>query len=410
MATKSDSRFFDVAIVGGGLGGLSLAIGLLKNPHLRVKIYESAEKFSDIGAGLDLAPNAQQALKLIDPKLEQVYSSQAIHNNGKGLENVWVEFRNAAGPNGDQAIAAPTSETGSASVHRAKFVAELAKLIPEEVAHFKKVLGRVENHDSNRVTLHFNDGTTATAHCAIGADGVHSVVRKGLLGEQSPAANAIFSGAVAYRVAPPLQEAIAALGTTCAQVNRCYVGKGRCIITYPIDHRQILNIGAVNASYDHWDGPWVKQAEYSKIAAEFSDMGQQVEKIIKLFDRPGILKRSILEQPPAPTYFHGQGAAQTIVDAFVLQAVFALVDTPAKIPMAFQAYDSIRRPRSQKVWETSREAGELITLRLPGVLDDEKAFRADMDTRMDWIWNADVAGEGREAVAIYNQLAGRESA
>lgn len=74
----------------------------------------------------------------------------------------------------------------------------------------------------------------------------------------------------------------------------------------------------------------------------------------------------------ASTPFQGQGAGQAIEDAFVLSSLLdpELVKTVKEIPHAFKAYDTIRRPRSQMVCKTSREAGELCALRLPGVEDN----------------------------------------
>jgi len=106
----------------------------------------------------------------------------------------------------------------------------------------------------------------------------------------------------------------------------------------------------------------------------------------------------------ACTPFQGQGAGQAIEDAFVLESLFAHVDTPEKVPMAFRAYDQIRRPRSQKVAKTSWDAGELCALRLPGVEDRSEDFRENIDWRMDWIWHRDIAGERDEALICFNKL------
>ena len=195
MSTKSIS----VAVVGGGIGGLCLAISLLKHPHVHVQIYEAAHKFSEIGAGIAVAPNAVRALRLIGPDAQQAYLRLATSNGSEDMKNVWFEYRWGEGPKEGQFIAAPRSETGQSSVHRAKFLDEFVKLIPEGVSHFGKRLVRIEEIEAGGVVLHFKDGTTATADCVIGADGVHSVARKHILGENDRASNAVFAGSVAYR-------------------------------------------------------------------------------------------------------------------------------------------------------------------------------------------------------------------
>jgi salicylate hydroxylase len=102
----------------------------------------------------------------------------------------------------------------------------------------------------------------------------------------------------------------------------------------------------------------------------------------------------------------GQGAGQAIEDAYVLSGLFGHVDTPEKIPLAFEAYDKIRRPRSVKVITTSREMGEMCALRLPGVGDDAAKFKENVDWRMEWLWHRDIALELEEAVQCFEKLVG----
>lgn len=218
-----------------------------------------------------------------------------------------------------------------------------------------------------------------------------------------------------------MQEAVQAIGERYAQNSFVWVGQGACIMIYPIDFGATMNIVAINSSYDHWDGPWVQHAQYSKLADEFSAWTGTAQKIIKLLDRPGTSAWSMWDHPPASTYtrgnvvmmgdaahastpFQGQGAGQAIEDSLVLQGLLGLVHSKEKIPLAFKAYDKIRRPRSQKVCQTSREAGELVALRLPGVEDNATAFRENIEWRMDWIWHRDIAGERDEAIQIYKKL------
>lgn len=71
--------------------------------------------------------------------------------------------------------------------------------MPPEIAHFGKRLDEMHDNGENGVKLHFRDGTTAEADCLIGADGVHSVTRRFLLGDDNRATNATFNTSVAYR-------------------------------------------------------------------------------------------------------------------------------------------------------------------------------------------------------------------
>lgn len=199
MATTTNQQSIKVAVVGGGMGGLCMAIGLLKHPHIQVQVYEAAHKFSEIGAGVAFGPNAQRALKIIGPDLEQAYLRQVTHNTWKEMKNTWFEYRYGMGPKEGELIAAPKNETGQSTVHRAKFLDEFVALVPKEICHFGKRLEQIEEDETSGVKLHFKDGTTATADAVIGADGVHSIIRTHLLGIDHPATNALFTNSVAYR-------------------------------------------------------------------------------------------------------------------------------------------------------------------------------------------------------------------
>jgi len=129
MSSPEGAKKINVAVIGGGMGGLCAAIGLLKYPHLNVQIYEAAHKFSEIGAGVAFGPNAQRALRLIGPETEQAYLRQATHNLWKEQKNTFFEYRYGQGPREGELIAAPRNETGQSTVHRAKFLEEIVALV-----------------------------------------------------------------------------------------------------------------------------------------------------------------------------------------------------------------------------------------------------------------------------------------
>lgn len=68
----TEAKKINIAVIGGGIGGLCVAIGLLQHKHIHVEVYEAAHKFSEIGAGVAFGPNAQRALRLIGPETEKV--------------------------------------------------------------------------------------------------------------------------------------------------------------------------------------------------------------------------------------------------------------------------------------------------------------------------------------------------
>lgn len=192
MAYAYDPKKINVAVVGGGIGGLCTAIGLLKYPHLNVQIYEAAHKFSEvsarsgpalspkrssrsikIGAGVAFGPNAQRALRLIGPDTEHAFQNVATGNLWKKHANVWIEFYYGQGARAGEFISAPKNSTGQRSLHRAKFLDELVKLLPDGISHFGKRLLEIEEPQGNNepLTLKFKEGPPALADCVLGCDG-----------------------------------------------------------------------------------------------------------------------------------------------------------------------------------------------------------------------------------------------
>ena len=117
------------------------------------------------------------------------------------------------------------NETGMQSVHRADFLEELVKAVPAQRAHFNKCVQEIEDKDGSPVVMRFSDGTSATADVVIGADGIHSNVRKYLLG--ADAAQPVFSGNVAYRGIISMDTAVEALGAEHAQNATLICGPGK---------------------------------------------------------------------------------------------------------------------------------------------------------------------------------------
>ena len=229
-STTCPCKPLNVAVIGGGIGGLCTAIALLKYPNINVQVYEAAPTFGEIGAGVGIAPNAQQALELISPEARAAYDKHATGNmwpkHAKTLANyvvvsltssalsyTWLILssrRQGEGEREGELIHAQLNATGQQSVHRAHFLDELVKLVPAQVAHFHKRVESLDDQHEGPVVINFKDGTAATADAVIGADGVHSIVREHLLGKD--AAKPVYAGSVAYRALVPMAKAVETLG------------------------------------------------------------------------------------------------------------------------------------------------------------------------------------------------------
>ena len=155
-----------VAIVGGGIVGCVTALGLLKR-GVSVKIYEQAHSFREIGAGVAFTTNAQTCMQLTDPQV--LAAMKAVSNKD---ELSYYNFKDgyhaqSEDPNDmreTELFRLHAGKSGFEGCHRAHFLDELVKYIPEGVVEFQKRLDTyVMGGDDEEIILKFEDGTSATA-------------------------------------------------------------------------------------------------------------------------------------------------------------------------------------------------------------------------------------------------------
>lgn len=108
----------------------------------------------------------------------------------------------------------------------------------------------------------------------------------------------------------------------------------------------------------------------------------------------------------ASTPHQGAGAGQAIEDAHVLAELLAdkRVTTPEHVAAAFQAYDAVRRERSQKVVTSSKENMNLLCLCYEGIGDDGDKLKETWQERFRWLWDIDIQGQAEKARGIMLDL------
>lgn len=282
--TQYFKKPFTIAIVGGGIGGLTLAIGLLRK-GISIQIYESALTFAEIGAGIAFGPNAIRSMALIDPAIKAAFLSRATKNEARDEEETWINFRCGLG---DPTLIAKVQtrdqdKTGLSSVHRAHFIEDLVNLIPNHVANFGKRLMSLEQEPSGKVLLLFEDGTTAYADAVVGCDGVRSRVRQILLGKENLLDDLSFSGKYAYRGLVSMAKAKEALGDYLAGNSQMYLGPEGHILTYPIEHGKVMNVVAFknqNAPWKHEN--WTLKSKGLEFQRDFKGWGKPVQNIVNV--------------------------------------------------------------------------------------------------------------------------------
>ena len=402
------SKSFTIAICGGGISGLVFAIGLLRQ-GVTFHIYEGAQAFAEIGAGVSFGPNSIRAMSLIDPRIKEGYDRRSTTNACVEKRDCWFDFR--YGMNSENRSAGEWFHsvhavgTGQNSVHRAHFLDELVKLIPKENVSFGKKVDEVyQTEDEVRITFH--DGSTATASAVVGCDGIKSKIRQLLLGEADIAAHAVFTGKYAYRGLVPMESAVNLLGHELAQNSQMYCGYGGHVITFPIEKGKTMNVVAFQSKPDgKWeDERWVLPMEKNDMEADFEHWGGSVRNILSLIEKPDVW--ALFDHPPARTYWKGRicllgdsahastphqgaGAGMALEDAYVLSKLLGQAQTSSDIDKAFLKYDIKRRERTQRLVTTSREAGCIYDFHGEGIGDDISKMKTNLDQRYAWIWNED---------------------
>jgi salicylate hydroxylase len=441
MVTAPNERI-RVAIIGGGFAGLTLLIGLQKYPHIDAVLYESAQKFSELGAGAVLGPSSQRAIELIDPRILQGFQRRATYHEEEADENgmhTWVRIAKGQEPDAGGVVAEYKYNIRGATIHRAHFLDELIKLVPPSQTKFGKKLVDIippTGDDNEPMTLHFRDRTFAKADVVVGADGIHSMVRKHILGVHHWAANAFFSGAIAYRSTIPFEDAYAILGDDYVKAEfalRC--GKNGLLFGFPMAKNTCFFIAVItfNNSHDLVKGDkWNIPVDTADLQQRFKDWDPFVQKLVSLVPGDASTRGwSVWEMPPAPTYvkdrvvmigdaahastpFAGSGAAMAVEDSCVLHTVLGKYLDPERltrnkfskaqsIRLALQSFDSVRRLRSQKVVVRSAEMGRILSCTEEGVGMSQDEMYRNLDGKLWWIYDGDQEEQVRDACMLFER-------
>jgi salicylate hydroxylase len=204
----------DIIIVGGGIAGLTAALGLQRQ-GLKVRLFEQAAQFGDVGAGITLSQPASRGLFSLGLR-DAIERDADIPVRAGG-----ADYRTGERIGGPDQIAL-AREAGEIpyfyQLHRADMHAILADAVyamdPETIALNRQVVALAQ--DAAGVAARFADGSEERAPVLVGADGINSRVRAILFGEESPR----FTGQVAYRFLIPVEQVQAQMhlgtGSCCA--------------------------------------------------------------------------------------------------------------------------------------------------------------------------------------------------
>jgi salicylate hydroxylase len=342
-----------VAVIGGGIGGLSAALALLQ-AGCNVHVYEQAQKFGEIGAGIQISPNATRLLyRLGVREAMQAVGVQPIGVHQRRWDDGRTLQRAPLGAEVEIEFGAPYYH-----FHRGDLAALLAAALPAARAHAGHRLVGIEDR-RDRVVARFANGTAADADVLIGADGIHSRVREITFGPERPR----FTGCVAWRGLVPAQR-IAHLGIDV--VSHCWMGPGGHCVHYWVSARRMMNVVCI-VEHGAWAREsWTDEGRVDDVLARYAGWHDIVRGLIAAFDKTFIW--ALHDREPLPRWTRGritllgdachpmlpmmaQGAAQAIEDGAALAAL--LRSMPDDVEGALARYEAVRKPRATRLQELS---------------------------------------------------------
>ncbi len=346
-----------IAIIGGGIGGLTAALALSQNSH-DITVFERSAGIREIGAGVQISPNAGRLLHSLG--LGAAYLEISVNPHRVVLRR-WED---------DSIIRATDLDESFLSQHQVPLANvarnELVEIIGDAVAARTNVTMKFSTHvvavepgDSSSVVL-FSDGSSQSFDVVIGADGIHSVVRPCVGGIDKPR----FSGSAAYRALVP-RGAVEDLPIDVT--NR--MGPDRHVVSYFIGrNRSHLNLVCISPE-DSWESEsWTEQGTMEDLYSRFegwspdflSLLGRVEEPVFRwaLYDREpleqwGLGTTTLLGDACHPMLpFMAQGSCQAIEDAVVLARCLSDVSTSDAVS-ALRRYEDVRQGRTAQVQTSS---------------------------------------------------------
>jgi len=345
-----------VAIIGGGIGGLTAAIALSR-AGIEVVVCEAAAELKEIGAGVALHPNAMKVLRALG--VEDGVRTVAGRSQWQVMRN-WKTGR-LIGKTSRQQQAASFGLEG-ATVHRADLLGVLAGALPADLVTLGKRCTRVRP-DGDVAVAGFADGSEIEADVIVGADGIHSPVRACLFGPDAPR----FTGKICYRSVVP---AAAVRGTRPASEGSQWLGPHGTIVLYPLRGEELVNVVCHYDDDGYRHESWIAECRGEEVVERYAGWH---ESLLRLFAAADTwYKWALYDRDPIPQWtrgrvtvlgdaahpmlpYLGQGACQAIEDGAVLAAALS---AEASDPLTGLArYERTRRPRASRVVLTSRERG-----------------------------------------------------
>jgi 2-polyprenyl-6-methoxyphenol hydroxylase-like FAD-dependent oxidoreductase len=384
----------DVIVVGGGIGGLSAAFALTRK-GLSVTVLERSAEFGEVGAGIQIAPNCTRILNsygLLDEAMALGVrpDSMLMKDALDGTVLTRLDLKDMERRYGTPYIV----------IHRSDLHGLFLKACQDAGVDLRTSQHVTEYENTRHAArVRLADGTLHEAPLVIAADGLHSVARRQLVGDEP-----VNSAYVAYRGAVPMEK-VRENNISASDVV-VYVGPRCHFVQYPLRGGDMFNQVAVfesakaKAGEEDWGTP-------DELDAAFAAATENVQKGLplmgrdrcwRMFDRDPIMtwvfgRIALLgDAAHPPLQYIAQGAIMAIEDGYVLAEHLAATPDDrdrADIDRALAAYEAVRPEHCRRVVTASRDWGTLWHL------DGEKRERRNAILRardprdyrfVDWLY------------------------
>ena len=393
-----------MAIVGGGLAGLATAHALARF-GIQAEVFEAAPALGEIGAAVNVAPNATRALVAIG--LGEKIAAVANSSPGIYTRNMqtgeFLEFN-------DRRKTAARYGAPYYTFHRADLLDALASGLDHRLIHLDHRLVGVEER-SEGVVLAFANGAKVEAELVIGADGVRSVIRHALYGHDNPT----YTGQMVWRALLNGGDVPRDVLEPTGHIQ--WVGPGCHLLAYYIRGEKLVNI-VTQEDTDKWvEEGWSTRGDPDEMRSSFPNPEPRLEKLLSIVtecSKWGLFTRPLTENwgrgriqligdaAHAMLPNAGQGACQAFEDAYILARWLDACRNPVE---AFASFRRIRIPRVHAVQRLSFANARFKHMRDSTEQKDLiTSGKGSVHGTTEWVWAYDaVSGWDKDPIvpAIY---------
>lgn len=381
-----------IIVIGAGLGGLTLALSLLRE-GFDVTVLEQAAQLGEVGAGIQISANG----------------ARVLHGLGLADDLAKVAFHPESGEvrhwqTGETLIIRPL---GTASVerfgfpyyhmHRADFHGVLEAAVrgvaPDAIRLNTKITAIEQTADS--VVAITTDGDRIAGDVLVGADGIHSTVRGALFGADDPK----FTGCIAWRATIPVERLPK---DHVRPVASNWIGRGGHFVHYYLRRGELVNCVGVLEGQEWSAESWSSEGDPNAFLSDFADWHEDLHVLIRSAER--CFRWGLFDRDPMPRWSEGrvtllgdachpmlpfmaQGAVMGIEDAHTLMQCLKANSDPAA---ALQRYEALRRERTAIVQRMARE--NMTFFHNPDVDDLEERLNSHRDAHH-WLYGFDSADQ-----------------